>query len=93
MKITENTNVSLRMLVIACSFCLSSFGWINYQLYSLQHKINLTWTIRDQIEWSEKARAINPAVVWPDSSDIYWKNHKDFLLNGVPSFSPMAKTP
>lgn len=93
MKITEDTNVSLRMLVLACGICITSFGWINYQLYSLQHKINLTWTIRDQIEWNEKARAVNPGVIWPDSSDIYWRNHKDFLLNGSQSFSPMAKTP
>ena len=86
--LNENWSVSLKIVVPVYLALMTSTGWITKELWRIESRQNIAWTLHDQREWARQVGDKNTNVFVPNPNDIFWMNRR---LNQAPiSFGQLS---
>lgn len=83
--VTENWSISLKIVIPIITGMIGLTVWLTSQLWRIETRQSLAWTLHDQREWANEVHAMNPGVSVPNPNDIFWSNRVRFSELAAPS--------
>lgn len=74
--VNENWSISVKIVVPIVGVLLSTTLWITAQIWRIEARQNIAWTLHDQREWAKEVKILHPEWLLPDPNDVFWKNRK-----------------
>lgn len=68
--ITLNTKITLATLVLAVS-AVTPGVILYFKVDSMQSEMRQTWSLQQQVLWSERLGAANPSIVVPGAEEVF----------------------
>lgn len=68
--ITMNTRITLATLAVAVA-AIAPGVVLYFKVDSVQNEIRQTWTLQQQVLWSERLGAVNPELKVPKAEEVF----------------------
>lgn len=79
--VSENWAISIKIIAPIIMTGIGLTVWLTSQLWRIEARQELSWTLHDQREWAREIHILNTNVAVPNPNDIFWSNRQKFGVN------------